>query len=282
MNKTEFLLKLKLQKGIGYVKLLTIAKQMNSEQEIEAEDLKEMELSDQLLKACLKAFQDKDLDRLVRQIYCQCDVISFFDKEYPEKLRQIYQPPLILFAQGDTSLLSKEIVSIVGSRHPTSYSKEVMKKLVPNLLEQNMVIASGLAQGVDALAHHTTLNNQGRTIAVIGNGLNYSYPKQNTWLQNQIRQKGLVISEYLPDTPPRPYRLPERNRIIAGLSKSVIVTEAKEKSGSLITANLALQENRDIYAVPGAITSELSAGPNQLIEAGAIPIVNFKFKNGKI
>ena len=255
---------------------------MNSEQEIEAEDLKEMELSDQLLKACLKAFQDKDLDRLVRQIYCQCDVISFFDKEYPEKLRQIYQPPLILFAQGDTSLLSKEIVSIVGSRHPTSYSKEVMKKLVPNLLEQNMVIASGLAQGVDALAHHTTLNNQGRTIAVIGNGLNYSYPKQNTWLQNQIRQKGLVISEYLPDTPPRPYRFPERNRIIAGLSKSVIVTEAKEKSGSLITANLALQENRDIYAVPGAITSELSAGPNQLIEAGAIPIVNFKFKNGKI
>lgn len=282
MNKTEFLLKLKLQKGIGYVKLLTVAKQMNSEKTIEVEDLKEMELPEHLMEACLKAFRDKDLDRLVKQIYCQCDVIGFFDEEYPEKLRQIYRPPLVLFAQGDTSLLSKEIVTIVGSRYPTNYSRQVMEKLVPNLIEQNMVIASGLAKGVDALAHHTTLNNQGRTIAVIGNGLNYSYPRQNTWLQNQIKQKGLVISEYLPDTPPRPYRFPERNRILAGLSKSVIVTEAKEKSGSLITASIALQENRDIYAVPGAITSELSAGPNQLIGAGATPIVNFKFKNGKI
>ena len=282
MNKTEFLLKLKLQKGIGYVKLLTIAKQMNSEQEIKVEDIKEMELSEQLVEACQRAFRDKDLDRLVKQIYCQCDVIGFFDEKYPEKLRQIYRPPLVLFAQGDISLLEKEIVTIVGSRYPTIYSKQVMEKLVPNLIKQNMVIASGLAKGVDALAHRTTLSNQGRTIAVIGNGLNYSYPKQNTWLQNQIKQRGLVISEYLPDTPPRPYRFPERNRILAGLSQSVIVTEAKEKSGSLITASIALQENRDIYAVPGAITSELSAGPNQLIEAGATPIVNFEFKNGKI
>lgn len=282
MNKTEFLLKLKLQKGIGYVKLLTIAKQMNSEQEIKVEDIKEMELTEQLVGACQRAFRDKDLDRLVKQIYCQCDVISFFDEKYPEKLRQIYRPPLVLFAQGDISLLEKEIVTIVGSRYPTIYSKQVMEKLVPNLIKQNMVIASGLAKGVDALAHHTTLSNQGRTIAVIGNGLNYSYPKQNTWLQNQIKQRGLVISEYLPDTPPRPYRFPERNRILAGLSQSVIVTEAKEKSGSLITASIALQENRDIYAVPGSITSELSAGPNQLIEAGATPIVNFEFKNGKI
>ena len=109
MNKTEFLLKLKLQKGIGYVKLLTIAKQMNSEQEIEAEDLKEMELSDQLLKACLKAFQDKDLDRLVRQIYCQCDVISFFDKEYPEKLRQIYQPPLFCLLKEILHFFQKKL-----------------------------------------------------------------------------------------------------------------------------------------------------------------------------
>ena len=122
------------------------------------------------------------------------------------------------------------------------------------------------------------MKNNGKTIAVVGNGLNYSYPKENVDLQNQIKQKGLIISEYLPDTPPRPYRFPERNRILAGLSKSIIVTEAREKSGSLITVSLALQENRDIYAVPGPITSSLSAGPNQLIEAGAMPIVDFKFK----
>ena len=180
------------------------------------------------------------------------------------------------------SLLKKDIVTIVGSRYPTRYSRDVINRLVPNLLDQNKVIASGLARGVDALAHEATLKNEGRTIAVVGNGLNHSYPTENYSLQEQIKNNGLIISEYLPDTPPRPYRFPERNRILAGLSESIIVTEAKEKSGSLITASLGLQENRDIYAVPGPITSKLSAGPNQLIEAGATPIVDFKFKNEKI
>lgn len=193
-------------------------------------------------------------------------------------MRQIYQPPLILFAQGDISLLNKEITTIVGSRYPTKYSKDVITRIMPGLVEQNIVIASGLARGVDALAHSAALKNNGKTIAVVGNGLNHFYPRENYDLQNQIKQKGLIISEYLPDTPPRPYRFPERNRILAGLSKSVIVTEAKKKSGSLITASIALQENRDIYAVPGPITSSLSAGPNQLIEVGAMPIVDFKFK----
>lgn len=282
MKKTKFLLKLKLQKGIGYVKLLTIAKELDDKLEVNLDDLERLDLPEKLINACYRAFQDSKLDRLVKQIYQQCDVISFFDQEYPEKLRQIYQPPMILFAQGDISLLNKDVTTIVGSRYPTRYSKDVITKLVPNLIEQNMVVASGLARGVDALAHTAALKNKGKTIAVVGNGLNHSYPRENYNLQNEIKQKGLIVSEYLPDTPPRPYRFPERNRILAGLSKSVIVTEAKEKSGSLITASLALQENRDIYAVPGPITSALSAGPNQLIEAGAMPIVDFKFKNGKI
>ncbi|AEG40383.1 DNA-processing protein DprA [Lactobacillus kefiranofaciens] len=282
MKKTEFLLKLKLQKGIGYVKLLTIAQKMDANLEISIEEIEQMDLPEKLIQACLCTFKDPDLERLKKQIYQQSEVISFFDDEYPEKLRQMYRPPLVLFARGDLSLLQKEIITIVGSRYPTNYSKNVINRLVPNLLEQNYVIASGLAKGVDALAHQAVLNNEGRTIAVVGNGLNYSYPKQNCDLQKEITQKGLLISEYLPDTPPRPFRFPERNRILAGLSTGVIVTEAKEKSGSLITASIALQENRDIYAVPGPITSQLSAGPNQLIEAGATPIVDFKFNCGSI
>lgn len=154
--------------------------------------------------------------------------------------------------------------------------------MVPNIVRTGQVVASGLAKGVDALAHKAALFNQGETIAVVGNGLNFSYPMQNSALQEEIIQKGLLVSEYLPDTPPRPYRFPERNRILAGLSQSVIITEAKEKSGSLITASLAMQENRDVYAVPGPITNTLSAGPNQLIEDGATPIVDFKFGNRKI
>ena len=282
MKKTEFLLKLKLQKGIGYVKLLTIANQVTDETEIEFEELEQIELTEELMDACYRAFQDDQSDRMVQQIEQQCDVISFFDEAYPEKLRQIYRPPMVLFTRGDISLLQKEIITIVGSRYPTKYSQDVINRLVPNIVQSGQVVASGLAKGVDALAHKAALFNQGKTIAVIGNGLNFSYPMQNFALQEEIVQKGLLISEYLPDTPPRPYRFPERNRILAGLSQSVIVTEAKEKSGSLITANLALQENRDIYAVPGPITNALSAGPNQLIEAGATPIVDFKFNKIKI
>ena len=282
MKKTEFLLKLKLQKGIGYVKSLTIANQLTDETEIEFEELEQIELTEELMDACYRAFQDDQLDQMVQQIEQQCDVISFFDEAYPEKLRQIYRPPMVLFTRGDISLLQKEIITIVGSRYPTKYSQDVINRLVPNIVQSGQVVASGLAKGVDALAHKAALFNQGKTIAVIGNGLNFSYPMQNFALQEEIVQKGLLISEYLPDTPPRRYRFPERNRILAGLSQSVIVTEAKEKSGSLITANLALQENRDIYAVPGPITNALSAGPNQLIEAGATPIVDFKFNKIKI
>ncbi|GAA3629888.1 DNA-processing protein DprA [Lactobacillus hamsteri] len=277
MNKTDFLLKLKLQKGVGYVKLLQIASQLDTE-EIDPIQLNALDLPLKLREACLKAYRDDRAEKTVDRIKRQCQVISFFDDEYPEKLRQIYQPPIILFARGDVSLLKRRIITIVGARMATGYSQQVIQKMVPSLVEEGIVVASGLAKGVDSFAHKATLENNGKTIAVVGNGLNHYYPMQNHTLQDQIIDKGLLISEYLPDTPPRPFRFPQRNRILAGLSESVVVTEAKEKSGSLITANLALQENRDVYAVPGPITSDLSEGPNKLIEVGATPIVDFKIK----
>lgn len=277
MNKTDFLLRLKLQKGIGYVKMLQIAMQLDTE-EIDPIQLNGLDLPLALRETCLKAYQDDRAGLAVSRISQQCKVISFFDNEYPERLRQIYQPPLILFARGNLKLLNQKIATIVGSRLATAYSQEVINKMVPELVKQKIVIASGLAKGVDTMAHQAALGNNGRTIAVLGNGLNHFYPMQNHFLQEQIASSGLLLSEYLPDTPPRPFRFPQRNRLLAGISESVIVTEAKEKSGSLITANLALQENRDVYAVPGPVTSVLSEGPNRLIEAGATPIIDYELK----
>ncbi|RVU71818.1 MULTISPECIES: DNA-processing protein DprA [Lactobacillus] len=281
MNKTDFLLKLKLQKGIGYVKLLQIASQLDVE-EVDSAAVQKLDLPFNLAAAAFKALNDEQADQTVARIKKQCQVISFFNQEYPDRLREIYQPPLILFARGNVSLLKSKIVTIVGARLASHYSQEVIDRLMPNLVASNLTIASGLAKGVDGFAHRACLKNNGQTIAVVGNGLNHYYPSQNHGLQDQIVDKGLIISEYLPDTPPRPFRFPQRNRILAGISDSVIVTEAKEKSGSLITANLALQENRNVYAVPGPITSPLSEGPNRLIEVGATPIVDFKLETENI
>lgn len=274
MKITNFLLRLKLQNGIGYVKMLQIASQLPTS-EVNPEIIKQMDLPSELIKSALTAFYDQQAEAKITRIKKQCQIISFFDQMYPQKLREIYRPPLILFAQGNLKLLQENVITIVGSRQATDYSQLVLNKIVPQLVKSNFVIASGLAMGVDVMAHSVTLNNGGKTIAVIGNGLNHFYPERNSQIQRQIINEGLVLSEYLPDTPPRPFRFPERNRILAGIANSVIVTEAKEKSGSLITANIALQENRNIYAVPGPINSQLSTGPNKLIEAGATPITDF-------
>lgn len=274
MKITNFLLRLKLQNGIGYVKMLQIASQLPTS-EVNPEIIKQMDLPSELIKSALTAFYNQQAEAKIVQIKKQCQIISFFDQMYPQKLREIYRPPLILFAQGNLKLLQENVITIVGSRQATDYSQLVLNKIVPQLVKSNFVIASGLAMGVDVMAHSATLNNGGKTIAVIGNGLNHFYPERNSQIQRQIINEGLVLSEYLPDTPPRPFRFPERNRILAGIANSVIVTEAKEKSGSLITANIALQENRNIYAVPGPINSQLSDGPNKLIAAGATPITDF-------
>lgn len=276
MNKTDFLLRLKLERGIGYIKMLQIASQIDSEK-VEAAQLKQLDLPEKLIESSLQAFYNEKYEKIIDRIRKQCSVISFFDDLYPKKLRQIYQPPLILFVRGNTNLLKRPIATIVGARQATNYSQVVIDELMPNLIKK-YVLASGLARGVDGMAHESALHHGGKTVAVVGNGINHFYPAQNKFLQQEIVEKGLLISEYLPDTPPKPFRFPERNRILAGLSDIVIVTEAREKSGSLITANMALHENRDVYAVPGPITCDLSKGPNRLIEVGAIPIVDFKLE----
>ena len=273
MTIKEFLLRLKLERGIGYQKSLAILTKLTSLSAVNLADLET--LPEQIKELAIKAYSNPKHPHTIDLLTKQCKIISFFDKEYPDKLLQIYRPPLLLFAKGDISLLKKPITTIVGARQAGSYTQQALDAWVPRL-SQDYVIASGLAKGADRFAHETALKYHGKTIAVVGNGLNHFYPKENQLLQLEIIKHGLLISEYLPDTPPRPFRFPERNRILAGLSDNVIVTEAKSESGSLITANYALYENRNIFALPGSVFSPLSQGPNELIKAGACPLLNLE------
>ena len=200
--------------------------------------------------------------------------LMYEDALYPKRLKEIYLPPVVLFYKGRLELFNRLSIGIVGARNHTPYSKEALEYLLPDILERKVSIISGLARGVDSLAHQLTLDLNGETIAVIGNGINICYPKENKALYDAIGRKGLILSEYPLDSPPLKFHFPYRNRIIAGLSHGLCVIEAKLHSGSLITANVALSENRQVFALPGNITSEYSKGTNELITAGAFPIRN--------
>ncbi|WP_125766475.1 DNA-processing protein DprA [Lapidilactobacillus wuchangensis] len=200
--------------------------------------------------------------------------LTVLDQDYPLALAETYQPPLLLFYAGHRELLATPKLAIVGARECTTYSHVCLRRLIPQLVDAKITTVSGLAAGVDQLVHQETLLAHGATISVIGTGLDVYYPTQNELLQQLIGQQGLLLSEYPPATPPRRFHFPQRNRIIAGLSAGVLVTEARQRSGSLITANLGLQENRNIYALPGSLLSPLSEGTNQLLQAGATPVLS--------
>jgi DNA processing protein len=197
-------------------------------------------------------------------------VISIFDKEYPESLKQIYQPPWAIFAKGNLSLLGREPkLAVVGSRQGSQYGKSAIRFIFPRLIEKEVVIVSGLAKGIDTFAHESAINLNGSTIAVIAGGLYHIYPKENTDLALEMTKTQLVLSEYPPDTKPEKWHFPARNRIISGLSFGTLLIEANIKSGSLITANYAVNEGREVFALPGSIFNPLSSGTNHIIQQGA-------------
>jgi DNA processing protein len=197
-------------------------------------------------------------------------VISIFDKEYPESLKQIYQPPWAIFAKGNLSLLGREPkLAVVGSRQGSQYGKSAIRFIFPRLIEKEVVIVSGLAKGIDTFAHESAINLNGSTIAVIAGGLYHIYPKENTDLALEMTKTQLVLSEYPPDTKPEKWHFPARNRIISGLSFGTLLIEANIKSGSLITANYAVNEGREVFALPGSIFNSLSSGTNHIIQQGA-------------
>lgn len=201
--------------------------------------------------------------------------IPFSNSLYPEHLLKLIDPPAVLYMKGDHKILSNKLkVAIIGSRNATAYSREAMSLIVPPLVKNNTVIVSGLAKGADTMAHEATIAYGGKTIAVLGHGLFHLYPKENGRLATEISRDHLLITEYPPYVKPERWTFPMRNRIISGLSDAVVVTESAIKSGTMITVEHALENGKDVYAVPGSVTSELSAGPNRLIDEGAQPLWN--------
>ncbi|EOT47513.1 DNA protecting protein DprA [Enterococcus sp. AZ150] len=201
--------------------------------------------------------------------------ITYFDPMYPEQLRQISSPPLVLFYRGDITLLdAKKIIGIVGARQATSYAYKVIRTFIPELIKEEIVTISGLAKGVDWCAHDQTLRHTGKTIGVVACGLDYCYPKESISLFNEMCRHHLVLSEHPIGTKPKRHHFPMRNRVIAGIADGVCVVEAKQRSGALITAQLALEYGRDVFAVPGDILSGQSQGCHELILDGAICTTN--------
>ena len=194
------------------------------------------------------------------------------ERGFPTRLRAIHDPPPGLFVRADSPALPEgPTVAIVGARACSAYGTEVARSLARDLAAGGVVIVSGLARGVDAAAHRGALET-GKTIAVLGCGIDRDYPRAHTWLAAEITRDGWIVSEYAPGVEPAPWRFPARNRIVAGLADVTVVVEARERSGALITADLALDEGRDVLAVPGEITSQLSRGTNHLLRLGAAPV----------
>lgn len=196
-------------------------------------------------------------------------IISYFCAQYPPLLKEIASPPLLLFCEGDTELLTTPQLAIVGCRTPSVSGRETARHFAAELVKYGLTITSGLACGIDGLAHVGALQAEGKTIGVLGSGLNKVYPRQHLQLAREIREKGLLLSEFWPDTPPLAHHFPRRNRIVSGLSLGVLVVEAAKRSGSLITARLAAEQGREVFAVPGSINNLLSHGCHHLIRQGA-------------
>ena len=197
-------------------------------------------------------------------------------RELPTLLRAIHDPPTVLYLRGngDASILAKPAVAIVGARACSPYGAQVARMLGRELAAAGVVVVSGLARGTDGEAHRGALEAEGHTVAVLGCGIDRDYPAAHATLAQSIRERSLIVSEYEPGVEPAPWRFPARNRIIAGLCAATIVVEARERSGALITADFALEEGREVFAVPGEITAALSAGPNALMRLGATPLTS--------
>jgi DNA processing protein len=203
--------------------------------------------------------------------------VTFLRKrELPPLLRAIHDPPsrLYLRGDGDPELLTRPAVAIVGARVCSSYGGQVARMLGRELASAGLVVVSGLARGIDGEAHRGALATDGHTVAVLGCGVDRDYPAAHAGLARSIAERSLIVAEYEPGVEPAPWRFPARNRIIAGLCTATIVVEARERSGALITADFALDEGREVFAVPGEITSSLSAGTNALLRLGATPLTS--------
>ena len=258
--------------GIGHVKLRSLIEGYGSAEAVWQADKNNLLasgcLSETLCNHLVNTRENKDIDKLaIRWEKAGIQIVSLWDDDYPQLLANTYNPPSLLYYRGTLPSHDK-IVAVVGSRKSTPYGRNVCQMLAAELAEAGVVIVSGAARGIDSCAHNGALE-RGITVAVLANGVDISYPPENAKLLARIAESGAVISEYPPGTPPQAGQFPARNRIINGLARGVLVIEAAERSGALITADFALEEGRDVFAVPGSVLSQASKGTHRLIKQGA-------------
>ena len=268
---------LNLVKGIGAVRFETLIAHFGSPRaawEAPAGQLKSIGLPTPVVEALLTVRTDVNLEQLWEQIESNgITLITLEDDVYPTRLKQIDQPPPVLYALGDLIPQDEWAVAIVGTRRVTHYGQQVAEEIAAFLAQNGITVVSGLARGVDSIAHRAALEAGGRTIAVLGSGVDRIYPAENRGLASKMIGRGAVISDYAPGTPPEAGNFPPRNRIIAGLSIAVVVVEAGERSGASITAGFAVEQGREVFAVPGNIFSPQSKGTNRLLRDGAHPLL---------
>lgn len=259
---------------LRYAYLIYVEKTLKYKQFDEIKDLNENDLPDKILDMINSKYASNFVEgELEKALKLNAKIIEYNSKDYPASVKNIKNSPPVLYIKGELGSPIKTI-AIVGSRKATTYGLKVAYEVGFQLGQRKVTVVSGMAYGIDSSAHRGAIDAKGRTYAVLGCGVDITYPKQNKKLKEEIENSGALISEFPFSTDPLSMNFPVRNRIISAISDGVIVVEASEKSGALLTADYALDQGKDVYAVPGSIYSELSRGTNQLIKSGAIPYLN--------
>lgn len=274
MSTTIYWLALSLTPGLGPSRIKKLIELYGTANRVFEASLTELEATGMRAISAQSITTGKSMELAQREsakaTEAGAKIISLSDPEYPSRLKEIYDPPVILFVKGGVPVLAQPGIAMVGTRHPTPYGSGMAERLSTDLASRGLVIISGLARGIDTASHRGAVAAKGKTVAVLGTGIDVMYPRENTRLTEQIvALGGALITEFPVGTPPTPQNFPIRNRIISGMSAGVLVVEAAEYSGTRITSRLALEQNRDVYAVPGNVTNKGSWGPNTLIKQGA-------------
>lgn len=273
MSARRYWLGFNVVKGIGPVRLRALRDMfgdLESAWHASESDLRAIGLDNRTIESFLQVRRTVDLDLLCRQIdELGASVLTLDDLDYPAMLRELPDAPPVLYIQGTIVDADRWAVAFVGTRRATVYGREMTHRLVSGLVNAGLTIVSGLALGIDAAAHKAALDAGGRTLAVLGSGIDVIYPPEHRQLAAAIAERGAVITEFPPGTRPDARHFPVRNRLISGLSLGVVVVEAPDQSGSLLTADCAADQGREVFAVPGNVTSRTSVGTNRLIQAGA-------------
>lgn len=266
-------LALRLVPGLGTSKAGRLIEQFRAPQEIfraSRSDLEASGLSGMVAQTIASGCTFEDaVDQQQKMLETGTALVPIADPRYPARLKEIFDPPVVLFARGRLELLQSIMLGIVGTRRPTAYGIAAAERLSPDLAQAGLTIVSGMARGIDTAAHRSALSVGGDTMAVFGCGVDLVYPAENRKLAGEIAEKGLLLSEFPMGSPAYPQNFPIRNRVISGMSVGILVVEGAQYSGSSITARMALEQQREVFAVPGNITSKMSWGPNLLIKQGA-------------